>query len=480
MDNKKYKLLLVEDNELDRKAFKRFIDKSDIPYDYTIANCVSEADKILSSTHFDIIITDHSLGDGTSLDILNMAKDIPVIVVTGAGDEETAINAWKTGASDYLIKDLDRNYLKAIPITVENVIRHKQTEWKLQLLSGAVTSTDDIVYITDMQNRIIFVNRAFCENYGYKEEEIIGKSSSVIWIGKNQNESTRSVFQTQSIGSASEVGFYHKRKDDSVFPVSLSRSIIRDVKGNEVAIVGIARDISERILLEDEYRTTTMNLSKESRFKDEFAITVTEALQKFIAEGDINRAKKIICDYHDISRINADMLTLERSNFDFSKLISQIMESLLPSAEKKNIKLSSSLPEGEFTVSADFDKITRVLTNLIHRAIELSPADSHIEVTIKDTDGKLTVEIQDGSPALEQNRLKKILNHFDWIRENFDTGREDLMLGLQITKAFVELHGGRIWMAASETEKNIFCFTIPKSSAAKNTIEEGIYSVVIQ
>ncbi len=480
MENKKCKLLLVEDNELDRKAFKRFVDKSNIPYDYTIANCVSEADKILSSTHFDIIITDHSLGDGTSLDILNMAKDIPVIVVTGAGDEETAINAWKTGASDYLIKDLDRNYLKAIPITVENVIRHKQTEWKLQLLSGAVTSTDDIVYITDMQNRIIFVNRAFCENYGYKEEEIIGKSSSVIWIGKNQSESTRSVFQTQSMGSASEVGFYHKRKDDSVFPVSLSRSIIRDVKGNEVAIVGIARDISERILIEDEYRTTTMTLAKESLFKNEFAIMVSETLQRSLAEGDINRTKNIICDYQDISRIEANMLTLERSDFDFSMLISQITESLLPSADEKNIKLNSSLPEGALVVNADRDKIARTLTNLIHRAIELSPAGSHIEASIKDTADKLTVEIQDGSPALEPSQLKKILNHFDWIRENFDAGREDLKLGLQIAKAFVELHGGRIWMAASETQNNIFRFTIPKLSAAKNTIEEGVYSVIIQ
>ena len=62
---------------------------------------------------FDIVITDHSLGDGTAFEILKLAENIPVIVVTGAGDEETAIKAWKAGAYDYLIKDLDQNYLKA-------------------------------------------------------------------------------------------------------------------------------------------------------------------------------------------------------------------------------------------------------------------------------------------------------------------------------------------------------------------------------
>ncbi len=263
MENKRYKILLIEDNQLDQMAFKRFMDDNAIPYDCAIAGSVSEARHVLNCDRFDIIIADHSLGDGTAFDILGSAKDTPIIVVTGAGDEETAVKLWKAGAYDYLIKDLDQNYLKAIPITVENAISHKMVEKKLQLLSGAVMSTDDSVYITDMQGRIIFVNKAFCHTYGYEEEEIIEKNSAVLWIGKHQTENTRSVFQTRTVGSSWEVGFYHKRKDDSLFPVSLSRSTIKDSKGNEVAIVGVARDISERIFIEDELRTENQNLKKQ-------------------------------------------------------------------------------------------------------------------------------------------------------------------------------------------------------------------------
>ena len=263
MENIRYKILLVEDNELDQMAFKRCVDDNAIPYDCTIAGSVSEARDALDRDRFDIIIADHSLGDGTAFDILDLAKDTPIIVVTGAGDEETAVKVWKAGAYDYLIKDLDQNYLKAIPITVENAVSHKMIEKKLQLLSGAIMSTDDSVYITDTQGRIIFVNKAFCNTYGYKEQEIIGKNSAVLWIGKHQNENTRSVFQTRTVGSSWEVGFYHKRKDDSVFPVSLSRSTIKDSNGNEVAIVGVARDISERIFIEDELRTENQNLKKQ-------------------------------------------------------------------------------------------------------------------------------------------------------------------------------------------------------------------------
>jgi len=263
MENTRYKILFIEDNQLDQMAFKRFVDENKIPYDYTIASSVSEAHKALNSDRFDIVITDHSLGDGTAFDILKSVGDTQVIiVVTGAGDEETAVKAWKAGAYDYLIKDLDQNYLKAIPITVENTVSHKMIEKKLQLLSGAIMSTDDSVYITDMQGKIIFVNKAFCNTYGYEEQEVIGKNSTVLWIGKQQTENTRSVFQTRTVGSSWEVGFYHKRNDDRVFPVSLSRSTIKDSNGNEVAIVGVARDISERIFIEDELRTENQDLKK--------------------------------------------------------------------------------------------------------------------------------------------------------------------------------------------------------------------------
>jgi len=265
MENTKYKVLFIEDNQLDQMAFKRFVDENDIQYNYTIAGSVKEALQALKSDQYDIVISDHSLGDGTAFEILRSVKDIPVIVVTGAGDEETAIKAWKNGAYDYLIKDLDQNYLKAITITVENAIKHKIVEKKVQLLSGAIMSTDDSVYIADMQGKITFVNKAFCTTYGYNEDEIIGQNSSILWVGKQHTPNTRSVFQTRSVGSSWEVGFYHKRKDDSVFPVSLSRSTIKDSSGNEVAIVGVARDISERILIEDELRTENQKLKKQIR-----------------------------------------------------------------------------------------------------------------------------------------------------------------------------------------------------------------------
>ncbi len=224
----KYKVLVVEDDKVDQMAFKRLIKDEDLPYDYTIAGSVSEARKFLDSEKFDIIITDYSLGNGTAFDIVDLIKDTPRIIVTGTGNEEIAVKAMKAGAYDYLIKDMENNYLKILPITVEKTIKRSKALKQLRMLSHAIKNVNDSVFITDMDNKIVFINEAFHKVYGYKEEDILGRDGYILG------------------GIDGEGEFYHKKKDGSEFPVVLTRSILKDEDEKEVAIVRIAHDITER------------------------------------------------------------------------------------------------------------------------------------------------------------------------------------------------------------------------------------------
>ena len=469
MENTRYKILLIEDDQLDQMAFKRFVEINAVPYDCTVSSSVSQAKQVLNTEQFDIIITDHSLGDGTALDILESAKNTPVIVVTGAGDEETAVKAWKAGAYDYMVKDINQNYLKAIPRTVENAVRHNMVEKKLELLSGAVMSTDDSIYITNMQGEIVYVNKAFCKTYGYKEEEIVGQNGNLLWIGKQQSQNTRSVFQSKTSGSGWEVGFYHRRKDNSVFPVSLSRSNIKDTKGRDVAIVGVARDITERIIIEDELRTESVKLKKKMQLQNDMTTLVTETLQRLLEEGNIETAKRVLGDHLDTTKIDADKMELDKRTFNFTSLISQAVEAFQPLANDKNIDLKNDAPDGELIVNADYDRMAQVLINLLSRAIKLSPANGHVSLRVTEADNELIVEIQDEGQLLERNEIHRIINRPDLIKEQFQTGREDLILGLRIAKEFIEMHGGHIWSESSEDKQNIFCFTVPKSSVRQES-----------
>jgi len=338
MENTRYKILLIEDDKLDQMAFKRLVEDENLPYDCTIAGSVSEAHSILGSEQFDVVLSDYVLGDGTGFDVLDSVKDAPIIFVTGTGSEEIAIKAWKAGAYDYLIKDHERNYLKAVPITVENAVKHRRTEARLRLLSHAIVSTNDSVYITDLEDKITFVNRAFCETYGYDEEEILGKDCNILWEGDSAVSDSENAHQAVS---GWETGFFHKRKDGSKFPVSLTRSDVKDESGNEVALVVISRDISERMQIENELRTENMQLKKQNRLKNELLTatsgelgTLSAVLKNIICEAqagtlgeispklkenlelidkNINGLTKVISDFYDMSEIDSDKMKVEAS-----------------------------------------------------------------------------------------------------------------------------------------------------------------------
>ena len=205
MNDRTIRLLLVKDDKVDQMAFERFAGSENLPYDYTISGSIAEAKEILKSISFDVIIADYMLGDGTSFELFDLLKGLPVIVITGTGNEEVAVEAMKLGAYDYLIKDPEGNYLKTLPTTVELALKRKQTEKELlkyqeslesmvkertaQLeaeivvrkhaeealklerdnLHNIFDSIEDGIYIVNQQCDIHYVNPVLVKDFGYYE-----------------------------------------------------------------------------------------------------------------------------------------------------------------------------------------------------------------------------------------------------------------------------------------------------------------------
>lgn len=130
--NKKGRILFVEDDRIDQIAFERLEKKEDFHYAYTMVGTVEEAQNVLDSEEFDAVVADYMLEDGTAFDLIEKIKNTPIIIVTGSGDEKIAVRAMKMGASDYLIKDPDFNYLKILSITIDNAISRMNAEEELK------------------------------------------------------------------------------------------------------------------------------------------------------------------------------------------------------------------------------------------------------------------------------------------------------------------------------------------------------------
>jgi PAS domain S-box-containing protein len=132
-----------------------------------------------------------------------------------------------------------------------DVTARKKAEYEIRLLAQTLSSTKDCVSIADLEDKIIFVNSAFLQTYGFTREELLSQPVSIVRSAKTPSEIGSQIFAaTLAGGWYGEI--FNRRKDGSEFPVELWTSTVKDDTGKVVATVGVARDISVRKTSEQE------------------------------------------------------------------------------------------------------------------------------------------------------------------------------------------------------------------------------------
>jgi signal transduction histidine kinase len=166
----------------------------------------------------------------------------------------------------------------------------------------------------------------------------------------------------------------------------------------------------------------------------------------------------LIDDLFELSRIEAGDISWTMRRVELGDLIGDTVAAFRTSAEERGVHLAAELPEGKVMAEADAEKVQRVLFNLIQNAIRHTPADG--SVTVRATGGPSGVEVEvadsgEGIPAAEGERV------FDaFYRGDSARGEDGAGLGLAISRAIVEAHGGRIWLEDANPGTKVR-FTLP-------------------
>lgn len=126
---------------------------------------------------------------------------------------------------------------------VRDITAKKRDEEKLRLLAHTMSSINEAVTITDMEGKLIYVNEGFCRMYGCRPEAILGSKLERITT-ETQSPAPEEIHR-RTMESGFEGELINRRWDGSIFPISLSTSMIRNEKGEIIGLVGIARDISQ-------------------------------------------------------------------------------------------------------------------------------------------------------------------------------------------------------------------------------------------
>jgi signal transduction histidine kinase len=152
----------------------------------------------------------------------------------------------------------------------------------------------------------------------------------------------------------------------------------------------------------------------------------------------------LIDDLFELSRIEAGEISWTMQQVELRGLIGDSVSAMRAPAEARGVHLMAELPEHEVLARVDPEKVQRVLFNLIQNAIRHTPADGSVTVRARTASDGIEVEVADegeGIPAADGERVFEAFYRGDEARSEDGAG-----LGLAISRAIVEAHGGRIWL----------------------------------
>jgi PAS domain S-box-containing protein len=491
------RILIVEDDDgialLERRALERR------GYQVATAATPDEAFDRLREQRFDLAVLDFRLGGPESgLDLYLRLRaewpELPAVLVTGFSDEGKVIEALRAGFRDVLPKTGE--YLEYLPLAVERVLKLVDADRQLAESEAVRESEERFRLATEAMSGFIYdwdLRTSRVRRFG-RVEEITGEptreESGEDWTDRvhpdDSVEAVRATEEALAGGAESYSLEYRVRHRDGHYIDVYDRGrIVRDGAGRAVRVVGGTDDISARRRAEEAQRQTEASLrsaaeelkrmkevaESANRAKDHFLAVLSHELRTPLTpvlttiqlldrrtdlpadlreplamiRRNVALEARLIDDLLDLTRIARGKLELYFQPVDVHELLRQVLEICEPDIQTQRIGVTLELLAQRRQVQADPARLQQVLWNLLKNAVKFTPDGGHVEVATSDgADGTVRVRIADTGIGIEAGMLPQIFDAFEQGGQDVTRLFGGLGLGLAISKALVDLHGGAI------------------------------------
>jgi signal transduction histidine kinase len=184
----------------------------------------------------------------------------------------------------------------------------------------------------------------------------------------------------------------------------------------------------------------------------------TEYLQDILESG--RHLLSLINDILDLSKIEAGRMELERSDFDLPNALDNALTLVRERASRRGIRLGSAVDPRLGIIGGDERKVKQVLLNLLSNALKFTPEGGRIDVGAR-RDGEVAeVSVADTGIGIAPEDQAAVFEEFRQVG-TADKKAEGTGLGLALSRKFIELHGGRIWVKSELGAGSTFFFTLP-------------------
>lgn len=357
-----------------------------------------------------------------------------------------------------------------------------------EFLMNLIEDSVDGIIVTDMKGDILIFNKGAENLLGYKAEEVIGKMNirSIYppGVAKEVMQKLRGP-DFGGVGKLTSFPILHRRKDGELIEGDLSASIIYDEKGNEIASIGIFKDLRERLRIERELQKMqeallqSEKLAAMGRLTSQIAhelnnpiygIMNTLELLKTEIPPESKRRRILELSLSETQRL-AEML---RNMLSFSKpeeekrrpvKINELIEGILLVMEKQmresNIKVETFLDPNLPEIMASTNQMRQVMINILKNAKEAMPNGGTLMIkTIREED-KISIFIKDSGVGIPDQNKDKVFEAFFTTKQKV----KGVGLGLSVCYGIIKDHQGEIKVESEEGKGATFIITLPIESS---------------
>ncbi|HEX3806100.1 MAG TPA: HAMP domain-containing sensor histidine kinase [Gaiellaceae bacterium] len=184
-----------------------------------------------------------------------------------------------------------------------------------------------------------------------------------------------------------------------------------------------------------------------------------------IVDRNAERLLGLVSDLLFSARLQDGQLELQRDEVDVRRIVEHAAESARPRADAAKIGLSveaSDVP----TILGEPDRLAQLLDNLVSNAIKFTPAGGEVNVRLGARDGLVHIEVSDTGIGIPESERERLFQRFFRSQTALERQIQGTGLGLYISKAIVQAHGGRIGVQSGETEGTTFVVELPVAGAS--------------
>ncbi|ETP66998.1 histidine kinase [Planococcus glaciei] len=342
----------------------------------------------------------------------------------------------------------------------------QSTESERRKLASVLANMTDGVLSTDRRGRVILINDPGLRLLNVSRETVINRPITSV-LGLDSEYTFEDLIHLKDA-----ITLDFSSYDESAL-LRASFSVIQKETGFVNGVIAVLHDNTEQEKIDMERREFVANVSHELRTP----LTTMRSYLEALADGawqdqelaptflnvtqtETERMIRLVNDLLKLSKMDASETEINKEMVEFNVFFNRIIDRFEMS-KSQNVYFERELPEEQYFVEIDPDKLTQVIDNIISNALKYSPEGGKIRFAMTIEDGFILIRIVDQGMGIPKENVDKIFDRFYRVDRARSRAMGGTGLGLAISKEMINAHGGHIWAESQYGKGTTIFFTLP-------------------